>query len=319
VRVFVTGITGFVGRHLARRLAADGHELAGLGYADPPGGADRGDLAAAVHELDLARGEGLDALLDDFAPEAVVHLAAQSAPSLALADPAGTYRANVEGTLSLLESLARTAPRARLLFASSSEVYGHADTGPVAETAPVQPVNPYGASKAAAEILIQQQGRARGLDAVIARSFPHVGPGQRPLFALPAFARQIARIEAGRQLPPLRVGNLEARRDFLDVRDVAEAYARLLERGERGGVYNLSSGQVRSVGEGLEGLLALSTARIAVETDPELLRPNDLPRLVGDSDKVRQTTGWSPSIPFQRTLEDLMEDWRRRIEAGEDA
>jgi nucleoside-diphosphate-sugar epimerase len=201
--------------------------------------------------------------------------------------------------------------------ASSGEVYGSPGPEPVGEEAPLAPVHPYGASKAAMEILVGQAVRAWGARAVIARSFPHVGPGQRPDFALPAFARQIARIEAGRQAPCLRVGNLEARRDFLDVEDVVAAYLLLLDLDSpAGAVFNVCSGQSRSIREGLDGLIALARVpgggHIAVETDPALLRPVDQPVLHGRPDKLKAATGWSPRHEFPTLLERVLADWRRR-------
>jgi GDP-4-dehydro-6-deoxy-D-mannose reductase len=320
VRVLVTGITGFVGRHLTPRLAADGHAVTGLAAEDPDHLAGGEALAGApLHLMDLAAGEGLDALLGELQPEAVVHLAAQSAPGMAHADPAGTLRINILGTLQLLEAMRRRAPRARLLFVSSSEVYGLAGDAPLDEGAPVEPANAYGVSKAAGELLVRQCARTWGLDAIILRSFPHAGPGQRPAFALPAFARQLARIEAGLQEPHVRVGNLDARRDFTDVSDVAEAYARILLLGEAGQTYNLCSGTAHSIREGLDGLIALCGRAVKVIPAPELMRPLDLPILVGRSDKLKQATGWTPRVTFSAMLERILADWRGRVATGEDA
>jgi len=319
MRVLVTGITGFVGRHLAPRLMESGHELLGIDLSRdgelPLGPAGR---PVPVRAVDLAGGAGLADLVGDFAPGAVVHLAAQSAPGLSLVDPAGTFRANLTATLMLLEALRHAAPSARLLFASSAEVYGQAGEEALDESLPMRPTNPYGASKAAAELLVGQYARTWELPAVVTRGFPHAGPGQRPRFALPAFARQIARIEADLQEPVIRVGNLDARRDFTDVADVVEAYARLLESGEPGEAYNVCSGSARSIREGLEGLLALSGREIEIVTDPSLLRPLDQPVLRGRPDKLKRATGWAPRFSFAETLSRVMEDWRRRV-SEEDA
>ncbi|MBN2171355.1 MAG: GDP-mannose 4,6-dehydratase [Candidatus Krumholzibacteriota bacterium] len=319
MRVLVTGITGFVGRHLAPRLMESGHELLGIDLAQDgelplgPGG-----RPVTVRAADLAVDKALADLVAEFDPEAVAHLAAQSAPGLSLVDPAGTFRANLTATLMLLEALRRAAPAARLLFTSSAEVYGQAGEEPLDESLPMRPTNPYGASKAAAELLAGQYARTWDLPVIVTRGFPHAGPGQRPRFALPAFARQIARVEAGLQEPVIRVGNLEARRDFTDVADVSEAYALLLERGEAGEAYNVCSGSVHSIREGLAGLLALSDRRIEIVTDPSLLRPLDQPVLRGRPDKLKQATGWAPRFSFAETLSRVMEDWRRRV-SEEDA
>ncbi|MBM4117739.1 NAD-dependent epimerase/dehydratase family protein [bacterium] len=317
MRTLVTGASGFVGRHLLPRLIAAGDTVLGLGL-DPENGASP-PPGASWERLDILDAPALAARVADFRPDRVLHLAGQSAQGHALADPAPSARVNVLGTLHLLEALRRGAPTARLLVASSGEVYGSPGPEPVGEEAPVAPVNPYGASKAAMEVLVGQAARAWGARAVIARSFPHVGPGQRPDFALPAFARQVARIETGRQQPQLRVGNLEARRDFLDVEDVVAAYLLLLDPAlavPPGEVYNVCSGRARSIREGLEGLIALARVpgggRIAVETDPALLRPVDQPVLHGRPDKLKAATGWSPRYDFPTLLERVLADWRRR-------
>ena len=318
MRTLVTGASGFVGRHLLPRLIAAGDAVLGVGL-DPEGGASP-PPGASWERLDLLDAGGLAARVADFRPERVVHLAGQSAQGLALADPAPSVRVNVLGTLHLLEALRRGAPAARLLVISSGEVYGNPGPAPVGEDSPVAPVNPYGASKAAAEILVGQARRAWGARAIIARSFPHTGPGQRPDFALPAFARQVARIEAGLQPPQLSVGNLETRRDFLDVEDVVAAYLLLLEAepaaGLGGEIFNVCSGRTHSIREGLDGLLALANAPggapIAVATNPALLRPADQPVLCGRPDKLKAATGWSPRHEFPSLLARVLADWRRR-------
>lgn len=312
MRTLVTGITGFVGRHLAAALVDAGDEVLGLGY-DP--GVRRGSRLPAqlrLEQLDLGAAAALTRVVADFSPERVLHLAAQSSPRVALKMPAASFRVNAEGTLNLLEALRRSAPSARLLFVSSSEVYGNPGPEPIPESLPLAPVNPYGASKAAAEILVAQYARCWGLPAVVARSFPHSGPGQQPLFALPSFARQIARIEAGLQEPTLQVGNLSAERELLDVEDVVSAYLLLSQRGRTGETYNVCSGEAHSIQEGLDTLLALSDRKIAVHTDPELLRPVDQPVLRGSAEKIRAEMGWRPTRTYRETLERLLTDWRQR-------
>ncbi len=306
MRTLVTGIQGFVGRHLAPALLSRGDELLGLDLADGPA------AGFTFVPLDLADSEALARQVAGFQPQRVVHLAGQSAPGRSLKEPAATLQANVLGTLSLLEAMRAEAPQARLLFISSSEVYGDCGEDQISEVQTHRPANPYGVSKAAGELLVAQYGRCYGLDAVVARSFPHTGPGQAPCFALPAFARQVARIEAGLQEPRLRVGNLEARRDILDVEDVVAAYLLLLERGSSGEAYNVCSGEAHSIREGLEVFLDLSDGEITVDIDPELLRPLDQPVLYGRPDKLKTATGWMPGRPYRETLERVLADWRRR-------
>jgi GDP-4-dehydro-6-deoxy-D-mannose reductase len=226
-------------------------------------------------------------------------------------DPEPTYQTNVMGTLHLLDALRRHAPGARALVVSSAEVYGGLTT-PLPESTPLSPASPYAASKAAAEMIAIQHHRAYGLQVVRARSFAHTGPGQTARFAVSAFARQIARIEVARQAPVLAVGNLAARRDFLDVRDVARAYLALLHLGEAGEVYNVCSGRAVALQELLDGLLALARVGIDVEHDPALDRPVDVPELRGDPTRIMAATGWRPEVPLQQTLSDVLTYWRAK-------
>ena len=318
MRTLITGITGFVGHHIAPALLARGDEILGLGY-DPDGDDPGAGLPDGVarESLDLLDVPSLIRRMADFRPDRVLHLAAQSDTGGSIRNPGPTIRINVEGTLGILEAIRRSAPAARLLFVSSSEVYGNPGEILLDEAAPIAPVNPYGASKAAGELLVAQYGRCWGLDRVVARSFPHAGPGQRPAFALPSFARQIARIEAGLQEPRLSVGNLEAQRDILDVEDVVAAYLLLLESGTAGETYNVCSGEVHSIREGLDALLAMSEREIEVVTDSDLLRPLDQPILRGRCDKLNAETGWRPRRSYGEILERILDDWRRRT--GEEA
>ena len=291
MRVVVTGAGGFLGRHLVRELASRGVETVAVDRAE----ADVCD-AAAVADL-VARTR----------PDAVVHLAAQSRVAHSFADPGETFRVNVLGTVAVLEAVRRHAPRARILVASSAEVYGAvgADALPIDESAPLAPVNPYGASKVAAEAAALQFHRAHGLDVAVLRAFNAVGPGQATDFALPGFAAQLAAIARGAAEPVLRVGNLDAERDLTDVRDVARAYALALERGEAGGVYNVCSGTAVPIRRALEALVAASGLEVRVEVDPSRLRPVDVPCVYGSPRRLAVVTGWRPEIPLERTIADL--------------
>ncbi len=292
MRVFVTGAGGFVGPFLLRALAARG---------DAAHGADR--------ELDVTQTSGLSRALGDFAPDAVVHLAAQSSVARSHSEPAETWRINYLGTQSLLRALASAAPRARLLLVSSSDVYGSAAPGaaPFREVDALRPSSPYGRSKAAAELLARA---ARGLDLVCARAFNHSGPGQTPSFALPSFAQQLARIRLGRAEPWLAVGNLDSVRDFLDVRDVVRAYLALLEPATPAGVYNVASGRGRALRELMRELM--QQAGVAAELRPraELWRPTEC--CVGDASRIERATGWAPQRAFEETLRDLFAHWLAR-------
>ncbi|MBI2080707.1 MAG: GDP-mannose 4,6-dehydratase, partial [candidate division NC10 bacterium] len=223
---------------------------------------------------------------------------------------------NAGGTVSLLEAAAAAAPGARVLVIGSAEAYGEVeeDDLPLTEDRPLRPLTPYGLSKAAAEKVALFYARSRGLPVLVARAFNHTGPGQEPTFVCSDFARQIARIEAGLTGAVLRVGDLTARRDFSDVRDVVRAYDLLLEKGTPGETYNVCSGRAWSIGEILEILRGLAGTPIAVEADPTRGRSEDVPVLVGSFAKLEAATGWRPAIPLPRTLKDLLDSWRAVVE-----
>jgi GDP-4-dehydro-6-deoxy-D-mannose reductase len=220
---------------------------------------------------------------------------------------------NVDGTLAVLGALRARAPKARLLFVGSGDAYGAvlSDELPIDEEVPLRPLSVYGASKAAADLTAAQWGRAYGLEVVRARPFNHTGPGQRPTFVSPALAKQIADIEADRQPPTLRVGNLDPVRDLSDVRDIAAGYVALLERGMNGHAYNLCSGVGRSIHEVVEVFRGLARVPIDVVHDPALARPVEVLRVVGSAERATADTGWSPTISFEQTAKDLLEWWRQ--------
>jgi GDP-4-dehydro-6-deoxy-D-mannose reductase len=302
VRALVTGAAGFVGGHLVRALLAEGCEV----HATLQPGHPVPAAAEAAHwvEMELTSASSVSHALRQSQPERVFHLAAQASVGDSYRDPLATWEVNATGTLRLAEALPAGA---RMLFVSSAEVYGPVSEAeqPIGENRPLRPTNPYAASKAAAEMAVSEVAHSRGAHLVIARSFNHTGPGQDARFALPAFALQLAAIRAGTQPPLLRVGNLEARRDFLDVRDVVDAYRILLERGQSGRAYNVASGQAHSMAELLEVLVELSGTGARVETDPARVRPLDLPLLCGDPGALR-ALGWSPRYSLRDALRELL-------------
>lgn len=308
--VLVTGASGFVGPWLLAALAAAGEgPLVALGEA--PSNPATNLPAVDWRPGDLRDAAALDTLIKSVRPARVYHLAAQASVAASLEDPAGTFAVNATGTLLLLDALRRHAPDARVLLVSSAEVYGK-QGGLLTEAAPLLPANPYAASKAAAEQVAQAFAASYGQRIVIARPFNHTGPGQSERFAPGAFARQIARIEVGLQPGTLRVGDLSPRRDFLDVRDVVQAYRALMEKGEPGRAYNVASGQAVPIQAILDGLLAHAKVGVDVTADPVLLRPAELPELAGDAAALRAATGWAPALPLAATLGDLLNGWRAR-------
>lgn len=301
MKILVTGVGGFVGHHLARRLHERGDEVVGTYWPTPvevPG--------VELHEADVQDRAAVERIVRRVRPEAIVHLAGLSHVGESWQRPGCYFRINVEGT----ENVVRAADGMRVLIASSAEVYGTVPDAeqPIAEDRPLDPASPYGLTKAAAErIALALAGSA----AVVVRSFNLIGPGQAPRFALPSFAAQLAAIARGAAEPVIRVGNLSARRDFVHVEAAARAYELLVREGEDGTVYNLASGRAWSIEEALEALVRVSGVEARIEVDPERFRPVDLPLLVGDGARLR-ALGWKPEIPLRRTLSDLLADAERR-------
>ena len=303
-RILATGLGGFAGRHLKAALSEMLPDAQLL-----PLDCDITDAAAVASRVDFLQ------------PDACIHLAAIAAIGIAGHDPVRTWQVNLHGTLGLARALSRHVPDATLIHVSSADIYGRSFAVGTAldETALLAPINVYGATKAAADLALGAMpapGQAGGLHVVRLRPFNHAGPGQSDDFALPAFARQIALIAAGRQAPFLQVGNLDTERDFLDVRDVARAYALTIVRaGElpNGTILNLASGTPRRIGTMLADMIALSGLQIEIEPDPARMRPSDIPRAVGNADRARALLGWEARIPWQQTLRDVLEDWNDRI------
>ena len=308
MRVLVTGSAGFVGRHLTAALRERGHDVLETDHAghDEVLGVDVTDALAVRGAFELAR------------PDAVAHLAAQAFVPASIADPAATLRINAGGTENVLEAarlLTGAGLRTRVLVVSSADVYGAQppEAYPLRETVAPRPANPYAASKVAAEALASAFAHSFGVDAVVTRAFNHIGTGQDERFAVPAFALQLARIAAGGE-PVVRVGNLAATRDVLDVRDVCDAYVRILEgAGQAGEIYNVCSGAAISMREILRRLIELARVPVEVREDAERMRPADVPVSVGDAAKLRAATGWAPRISLAAALRDVYEEARTRV------
>ena len=299
MKALVTGSAGFVGHHLVAHLGECGDDVATTDRAD--GGPD------------LLDGPSLAQMVSAERPEVVFHLAGQADVRHSWDDPLGTLRTNVEGTLNVLAA-ARAAGVDRVVTVTSADVYGAvaAEDLPVAEKTPMRPVSPYAASKAAADILALQAYLGHDQDVVRARSFNHLGRGQSDHFVCPALAaRIVANERSGDEV--VRVGNLEARRDFTDVRDVVRAYRMLAVDGQAGTAYNVCSGRAVAIAEVAERLLSMAVHPMRMETDPALLRPVDIPELRGDPSLLQAATGWVPAHNLDDTLAEVLDDWRGRL------
>jgi GDP-4-dehydro-6-deoxy-D-mannose reductase len=318
VRFLITGATGFVGPHLAAELGGSrpDAEITGLTWGDD----DPAPFKAAAPGSRLIAGNLADRawlgpMLDETRPDAVFHLAAASSVASSWTAPARALETNAVGTANLLEAIAESGLDPVMVVSSTSELYGRVDpdNGPVLEDAPLAPVSPYGTSKLAQDFLTNQFHTGRGLATVRLRFFHLTGPGRPPQFVGSSFARQIARAELGIDEPVLRVGNLEAIRDFTDVRDAVRACRLAADRRHAGEVFNVCTGRSTSIQTIVDLLLGLARCRIDVEIDEGRLRRSDLPWLVGDPAKLETATGWRAEIPLERTLGDLLEWWRHTL------
>jgi GDP-4-dehydro-6-deoxy-D-mannose reductase len=312
VRVLITGATGFAGRHLSSYCLSRGHEVHALVRPGREGAVVPG---VAAHAADIGDGPAVAAVLRDVAPDGVAHLAGASSVGRSFADPIATWDVNLGGTLTLLEAARDTGVTGRILVVSSGEIYGRVPVAdlPVTERTPLNPVSPYGASKAAADLAAAQYRAAYDVAAVRVRAFNHVGPGQDPRFVLPNVARQIARAERDGVPVEVTVGNVDTRRDFMDVRDMVRAHLLLLERGDPDAVYLACTGRSVAVLELIEGLAALARVPVSFRSDAGLRREGEQPDLYGSPDRLRADTGWIPEIPIQTTLADTLAWWRERV------
>lgn len=324
MRALITGCGGFVGGHLAEHLLSHyGADIRVWGTLYRASEAGRSGLAQVeTRVVDLRDPAAVAALFDDAGPDIVFHLAAQSFVPEGWRDPWATIETNIRMQLNLLETMAERAEAgrmARIVVASTNEIYGGPppDTLPTDESVPLAPANAYATSKAAQDLLAGQYHRSHGVDVVRVRPFTHIGPGQDDRFVAASFAHQIAEIETGEREAVIRVGNLDAERDFSDVRDIVRGYRLAAEHGRAGDVYNLGAGRSHAVREILDHFVARARVSVSVEVDPERMRPSDVPRTLCDASKAREALGWTPEIPFERTLDDILEDHRRRVAASE--
>ena len=320
--ILITGASGFAGRHLAACLTGDPARGSGgpppqlIGLGQGPLAPDVAPAFSAYHDGDVTDFEFLRRVVASTRPDRVYHLAA-----VTFGRPAGPtderfLAVNVQGTRLLCEALLAAGRAPRVHVAGSSAVYGAAACDPISEDTPLRPQTLYAASKAAQELMALAYGRTAGIPIIVTRAFNHTGPGEHPHFAASAFARQIAAAEAGLAPPVVRVGNLDAHRDFTDVRDIVRGYVAALEHGCPGECYNVCSGTARRIGDLLDILCGLARVPASIEVDPERLAPADVPYQRGSHAKLAAAAGWAPRIPLATTLADLLDYWRERSTAA---
>ena len=316
MKVLVTGITGFAGSHLVDYLLTlPGVEIQGiLRWRSRTENIEHFRDKVRLVECDLRDASSVRDVIDELRPDRVFHLAAQSFVPTSWTAPSESLTTNIIGQLHLFEAVRKLGIKPRIQLACSSEQYGmvYEEELPIRETNPLRPLSPYAVSKVGQDMLGYQYWMSYHIPIIRTRGFNHEGPRRGPVFVCSDFAKQVADIEKGTQKPVIRVGNLDARRDFTDVRDVVKAYWLALEKAEPGEVYNICSGRCWTIREMLDMLLGMTDAKVKIEPEASRMRPSDVPVLLGDASKFQKATGWKPAIPFEQTLRDLLDYWRAR-------
>lgn len=314
MKCLITGINGFVGSHLAEYLQEKKIRIIGTIY---PKNSTQNILhiikKIKTFPCDLSIPREIENIIRKTKPDIIFHLAAQGFVPFSWKDPIGTLNINVLGTLYVLNAVKEYSPKTKILIIGSSDEYGSVDgERPVKEETPLNPQNPYAVSKLCSDLLSAQLGKFYKLHTVRVRAFPHIGPRQSPNFVIPDFCRQIALIEKHKQPPIIKVGDLNSKRDFTDVRDMVRAYWSAIKKGKSGEVYNISSEKAFSIGEILKILIKMSKTKIKIKTDFSKLRLQDTRVKLGNSQKFRNLTGWKPRIPIEQTLKETLEWWRNQ-------
>lgn len=312
VTSLVTGAAGFVGRHLTRHLKDRGYVVSGLVHPSEYTEDLVLEGVTSIESADLLDEGALARALARVEPDEIYHLAAFSNPESSLKNARQTLETNILGTQNLLDAALQDGRSPRILLVGSAQQYGNVaeDEQPISEERAQKPLTPYSVSKASQELLGQRYFLSEGLPVFWTRSFNHTGPGQSDAYVCSSFARQVAEVESGKRAPEIHVGNLAARRDFTDVRDVARAYTAIVERGQPGRAYNVCRGEAVSIQEVLDTLIELSTADVEVIVDPKRHHALDAPVIFGDATRLREETGWAPEFSLKDTLLDLLNDWR---------
>lgn len=319
MRVLITGITGFVGSHLTEfLLAQSGIQVFGIErWRSKTDHIEHLKHRIEMYGCDIQDASSVRQVIDTVKPDRIFHLAAQSSVPMSWNAPSETLMTNALGQMNLLEAVRQSSLSPRIHIAGSSEEYGLVlpHELPLTEASPLRPLSPYAVSKVTQDLMAYQYAQSYRMHIVRTRAFNHSGPRRGDMFATSNFSKQIALMEAGLQKPVIRVGNLEARRDFSDVRDIVRGYWLALEHGEPGEVYNLCSGRDYAIQEILTMLLSMTTKQVTIQVDPKRLRPSDVPILRGDGTKFFRQMGWQPQIPLEKTLEDLLNYWRAKVAA----
>ena len=322
----ITGATGFVGPHLINLLAEEGHNVHALIRSSNVREDDIRDIVPDRHfsQIDFIYGDIKDArrmnsIFKNYKLDGVFHLAAQSNIPASFQDPEGTFLINANGTINLAEAIASHQPSCRMMFCSTSEVYGAVpeSRSPITEEFPIAPINMYGASKAAADVYITTRAKDFGLPFFVTRAFSHTGPRRGRSFSIASDAYQLVRIRKGLQEPAVNVGTLSSKRSVIDVRDCVKAYNLLMQKAVPGEAYNVGGNQIFTMGELLEkmiGIIGLD-GKVEKRVNPKLVRPIDIPVQIPDSSKLASVTGWKTEIPIEKTLEDLLAYWDAKITA----
>ncbi|MBP9814435.1 GDP-mannose 4,6-dehydratase [Candidatus Woesebacteria bacterium] len=315
-KALITGIAGFVGSHMAELLLSQGFEVWGM--SRPRSKMDHIEsIKSQLHleDADLLDSHSLYTTLNKIKPDYIFHLAAQSFVPTSWGSPAVTLEVNIVGSANVFEAVRQVGIDPVIQIACSSEEYGmvYENEVPIKETNPLRPLSPYAVSKLAMDYLGYQYFESYGMKIIRTRGFNHTGPRRGDTFAESTFAKQIALIEKGKQEPVIYVGNLEAQRDYTDVRDMVRAYLLAVEKCDPGEVYNIATGHAIKIEDVLKMMLAMSTVKVEIKQDPARMRPSDVPILIGDTKKFQEKTGWKAEIPFEKTAADLLNYWRERV------
>lgn len=314
-KALIIGAAGFAGRYLIRHLHEDCHmEVVATKLANE----QLDGLPVEIHNLDILNKDDIIELLFAVRPDYIFHLAAQSSVSVAWNNPQLTIDINIKGGVNVLDAVRELYYKPRILMIGSGEEYGHILPGetPILENNRLNPGNIYAATKACQNMIGSIYSKAYDMEVVLVRAFNHIGPGQSSIFVVSDFCRQVAEIEKGLREPVMHVGNLSAKRDFTDVRDVVRAYALLVQHGEKGETYNVGRGRAVEIREILDKIISFSDCEIKVEIDPAKIRPVDVPIIEADITKLRQATGWQAEVSLEETIEEVLNYWRERTDKG---